>query len=115
MELNINTLPPGSIQIVTSTIVGLPTESSSTGQRNVFVVVNVTWSRPELLGSGVTGYQFTVRREPLELNDTSVNDIHTVEDNVLSIQQQFSFMDVPIGTFIIFTQVFISLYSLHES
>ena len=106
---DVGPVPPGNILNVSSTVVGRPTESSATGQRNVFAVVNVTWSRPELQGSGITGYHFTVRREPLELNDTSTTDFHMVEGNVLSIQQQFSFMNVPTDNFTIFAQVSISL------
>ena len=89
---------------VSSTVIGRPTESSAPGQRNVFADVNVTWSRPELEGAEITGYQFTVRLEPLELNDTSTIDIHTVSENVLSIQQSFSF-NVLLDTFTIFAQV----------
>ena len=101
---DVGPVPPGNILNVSSTVVGLPYESSATGQRIVFADVNVTWSRPELEGSGIKDYQITVRQEPLKLNDTSTIDIHTVSENVLSIQQPFSF-NVLLDTFTIFTQV----------
>ena len=102
---DVGPVPPGNITNVTSTIVGQPDESYGTGRRNVFAVINVTWLRPELQGSGINEYQFTVRREPLESNDTDVTDFRTVKDNVLSIEEQFAFLDVPLGTFPIFAQV----------
>ena len=102
---DVGPVPPGNITNITSTIVGLPDESSSTGRRNVFAVIRMTWLRPELQGSGINEYDFTVRRKPLESNDMDASDIRTVKDNVLSIEEQFPFLDVPLGTFSIFAQV----------
>ncbi len=97
---------PGNVTLVNSTVVGLPSESFGTGQRNIFTEIRVVWSPPERLGSGVTSYQVRVEREPIEIDDMSVSNNDKVADNgQLSLQEEYFFRDVPAGILTLYVQV----------
>ncbi len=96
---------PGNVTLVNSTIVGLPSESFGTGQRNIFTQIRVVWSPPESLGSGVTSYQVRVEREPIEIDDMSVSNDKVADNGQLSLQEEYSFSDVPAGIITLYVQV----------
>ena len=102
---DVGPVSPGNVTDVTSRVVGLPTESYVSEQRNVFPVINVTWSRPEQQGSGITNYHVRVGLEPLELDDTSNPFDFSVDSSVLSTERQFSIRNAPAGTLTLFVQV----------
>lgn len=103
---DVGPISPGNVTNINSTIVSLPFESYSTGVRNVFAEIHVSWGPPETLASAVTTYEIRVQREPVPLNDMgNVLNVERVGPDDSAIEQTFSFEDVPAGTLTVFVQV----------
>ena len=98
---------PGNVTSIQYRLIGEPEESYGSGERNVFIITNITWEAPDLKGAGITFYDVRLGREPQEIDDTSDSgDSVTHEEvNKLSIQEQFRYLDVPAGTLKLYLQV----------
>ncbi len=103
---DVGPVSPGNITVVSSNIVGLPSESYETRQRNIFTSVQVIWLAPETLTSGVTSYDIRVAEEPIEINDTSISNYPKIpSDEPLLLVQEYSFRNVRAGIVVLYVQV----------
>ena len=98
---------PGNVTSIQYRIIGEPEESYASGKRNVFVTVNITWEAPALQGAGITFYEVCLGREAKELGDFSpaTEAQKQQAEDVLSLEGEFVYLDVPIGTLTLYLQV----------